>query len=90
MLILKTIIRGTNNENGTAHPGLLLAEQFETLGLKVQPTARDLGISRQQLHRVLKGKGPITADLAVKLGHMFANGAGLPNRKAKVFISLSA
>lgn len=60
-----------------AHPGFLLAEQFETLELKIQPTAKLLAISRQQLHRVLAGKAPITAELAVKLGHMFNNGPDL-------------
>jgi antitoxin HigA-1 len=57
-----------------AHPGLILAEQFAFLHLKVQPTARILGISRQQLHRVLIGKAPVSADLAVKIGHMLGNG----------------
>ena len=60
-----------------AHPGLLLAEQFETLDLKILPTAKILGISRQQLHRILKGEAPVTPDLAVKVGHMFANGPDL-------------
>lgn len=60
-----------------AHPGLLLAEQFEVLDLKVQPTAKILGISRQQLHRILACNAPVTPDLAVKLGHMFGNGHDL-------------
>ncbi len=56
------------------HPGLLLREQIEHLGLKLQTTARSLGISRQQLHRVITAAAPISADLAARLGHLFGNG----------------
>jgi addiction module HigA family antidote len=57
------------------HPGLLLAEQLEHLKLKIQPTAQILGISRQQLHRVITGSAAISPDLAARLGHVFGNGA---------------
>jgi addiction module HigA family antidote len=57
-----------------SHPGPILAEQMEHLGLKVMPFAKVLGITRQHLHKVLKGNAPLSADLAVKLGHIFGNG----------------
>ena len=43
------------------HPGEILREDvLPTLGLSVSEAARRLGISRQQLHRVLACTHPIT------------------------------
>jgi addiction module HigA family antidote len=38
------------------------------LGLSVSQSARDLGIARQTLHRILAGRAPITPDMAARLG----------------------
>ena len=43
------------------HPGELVREEvLPALGLSVSETARRLGISRQQLHRILACTHPIT------------------------------
>ncbi len=53
------------------HPGELIAPHIEPAddypGMSVAEAARKLGVSRSRLSRVLKGKGPITLDLAMKL-----------------------
>ena len=59
------------------HPGELIEELFEINGLKIMPTAEKLGISRQQLHRVLRCDAPVTPHLAVKLGKLLGNGPNL-------------
>lgn len=59
------------------HPGELLEEQLDELGLSVTAASRHLGISRGHLHRILAGRSPVSSDIAVRLGRMFANGPGL-------------
>ena len=50
------------------HPGQLLRDHvFPALGLSVSQAARDLGIARQTLHRILAGDAAITPEMAVRL-----------------------
>ncbi|GAB3470886.1 HigA family addiction module antitoxin [Massilia terrae] len=50
------------------HPGETLKEDvLPDLGLTITEAARQLGVSRQALSRVLDGRAPITAELAVRL-----------------------
>lgn len=59
------------------HPGEILREDvLPALGISVNRMARDLGVSRQHLHRILKGTHPVTADMALRLGKLCGNGAG--------------
>src|ERR687895_243825 len=60
------------------HPGELVREEvLPALGLSVSETARRLGISRQQLHRILACTHPITPEMALRLGRLAGNGPGL-------------
>ena len=60
------------------HPGELLREEvLPALGLSVSEAARRLGISLQQLHRVLACTHPITTDMALRIGKFAGNGPGL-------------
>jgi len=60
------------------HPGELLREEvLPALRLSVSEAARRLGISRQQLHRVLACTHPITTDMALRIGKLAGNGPGL-------------
>ena len=57
------------------HPGEILREDvLPTLGLSVSEAARRLGISRQQLHRVLACTHPITTEMALRIGKFAGNG----------------
>lgn len=60
------------------HPGFLLADTvIPATGKTKSEIARMLGISRQQLYAILDEKAPISPTVAVKLGKLFGNGAGL-------------
>ncbi|MEE4113330.1 MAG: HigA family addiction module antitoxin [Desulfobacteraceae bacterium] len=60
------------------HPGEILREDvLPTLGISVSEAARRLGISRQQLHRVLACTHPITTEMALRIGKFAGNGPGL-------------
>ena len=60
------------------HPGEVLREDvLPALDLSVSEAARRLGISRQQLHRVLACTNPITTEMALRIGKFAGNGAGI-------------
>ena len=60
------------------HPGAILREDvFPELGVSVSAAARELGVSRQTLHRVLREQTAVTPEMAVRLGKYCGNGAGL-------------
>lgn len=49
------------------HPGLGLRDDLEALGVTVAAAAVGLGVTRQQLYNVLKGKSGISPDMALRL-----------------------
>ncbi len=60
------------------HPGEILREAIvEHLGLSVTEVSRRLGVSRQQLHRILACTHPITPEMALRIGKFAGNGPGL-------------
>lgn len=61
-----------------AHPGELLAEVvIPATGKSKAEIARLLGISRQTLYDILNQKQPVTPAVAVRLGKLFGDGAGV-------------
>jgi antitoxin HigA-1 len=50
-----------------AHPGRLLKADIEALGLSVAEAAESLGVTRQQLYRVLNGTSAISPEMAYRL-----------------------
>jgi addiction module HigA family antidote len=68
------------------HPGEILREDvLPTLGLSVSEAARRLGVSRQQLHRVLACTHPVTTEMALRIGKFAGNGPGLWLRMQQVY-----
>ena len=60
------------------HPGQILREDvLPALDISVSEAARRMGISRQQLHRVLACTHPITTEMALRIGKFAGNGPGL-------------
>jgi addiction module HigA family antidote len=49
------------------HPGLGLRDELDELGLSVAEAAKALGVTRQQLYRVVSGECGITPEMAVRL-----------------------
>lgn len=60
-----------------AHPGALLREVIPATGKSKAEIAALLGISRQHLYDILKEQKPVSAGVAVRLGKMFGDGAGV-------------
>jgi addiction module HigA family antidote len=50
-----------------AHPGELIGETLDELGVSITEAAKVLGITRQQLHNLISGRSGITAEMAVRL-----------------------
>ena len=59
------------------HPGGILKEELEVLGIKTNQAASDLGVSRQLLSGILNERKPSSADMAVRIGHYIDNGPGI-------------
>jgi addiction module HigA family antidote len=49
------------------HPGELIGDNLDELGVTVVKAADALGMTRQQLHNVIAGRSAITPETAVKL-----------------------
>ncbi len=68
------------------HPGELLREDvLPALGLSVSEAARQLGVTRQTLHRLMAGSHGITPEMAVRLGKFCGNGPTLWLRMQQAF-----
>jgi addiction module HigA family antidote len=60
------------------HPGELLAgDVLPELRLSVAAAARELGVSRQTLHKLIAGKIGVTPEMALRLGRWCGNGPDL-------------
>jgi antitoxin HigA-1 len=60
------------------HPGEVFREEvLPKLKLSVSEAARQLGVSRQTLHRIIAGTHSITPEMAVRIGKFCGNGPGL-------------
>jgi len=49
------------------HPGELIIDNLDELGMTVVAAAKSLGVSRQQLHNLISGRSAITPGMAIKL-----------------------
>jgi len=48
------------------HPGELIGDALDELGVSIVEAARGLGITRQQLHNIIAGRSAITPEMAVR------------------------
>jgi addiction module HigA family antidote len=53
--------------NNPAHPGHLVKAELDELAVSVSAAAEAMGITRQQLYRVIRGESGISADMALRL-----------------------
>ena len=66
------------SERQPTHPGEILKEDvLPALNMSIAEAARQLGISRQALHKVLAGTVTVTPEMALRLGRWCGNGPGL-------------
>ncbi len=60
------------------HPGeVLRGDVLPALGITVSEAARQLGVSRQSLYRIMAGSQPVTVEMALRLGKFCGNGPAL-------------
>lgn len=60
------------------HPGAVLREiAFPAMRVSVSQAARDLGVTRQGLHRILAEERGVTPEMAVRVGKYCGNGPGV-------------
>lgn len=63
-----------------SHPGELLRDVIPATGKTKKEIANLLGISRQHLHDILEERKPVSPAMAVRLGKLFGDGAGVWGR----------
>ena len=57
------------------HPGKLVKECLDDLGLSVADAAKGIGITRQQLHNVVAGRSNVTPEMAIRFEKAFGSTA---------------
>jgi addiction module HigA family antidote len=57
------------------HPGLLVKECLDDLGLTVAEAAAALHITRQQLHNIVAGRSSVTPEMAIRFEKAFGSTA---------------
>lgn len=62
---MKTIEK--NIPFSATHPGILLKDELDACGINQKDFATEIGMQKTMLNEIVKGKRPITADLAVLL-----------------------
>ena len=66
-------MRAMNTRNGTrpVHPGEILREELDTLGLSASALAQALGVPVNRVTMILNGQRGVTADTALRLARYF-------------------
>jgi addiction module HigA family antidote len=65
-------------ERRPTHPGAILRDDvLPALGLSISEAARQLGVTRQTLHRIMAEKVSVTPEMAMRLGRFCGNGPGI-------------
>lgn len=59
------------------HPGEILADELDELGMSAAALARTLHVPTNRVTQILKGQRGITADTALRLGQWFGTGPEL-------------
>lgn len=49
------------------HPGELIGDSLEEMGVSISEAAKGLGVTRQQLHNVIAGRSAISPEMAFRL-----------------------
>ena len=75
---MREIAANRNPKRCPTHPGELLREVIiPATGRTKTEIASLLGISRQHLHDILEARKPVSPSVAVRLGKLFGDGAGI-------------
>ena len=74
-----------NNGMRPVHPGEILGEELEELGLSANALAKALGVPTNRVTAILKGQRGITADTALRLSRYFGTTPHLWQNLQKAF-----
>jgi len=61
--------------NSPVHPGEILAEELDYIGMSAGELADKIGVPKNRLYQIIRGMRGITADTALRLGVFFKSGA---------------
>ena len=53
------------------HPGEVLTEELQELGISASELARQIGVPANRISQIMAGKRAVTGDTALRLGHWF-------------------
>ena len=67
------------------HPGEILADELEALGLSSAKLARTLDVPANRISQIIAGRRSITADTALRLGRYFGSSADLWMNLQKIY-----
>lgn len=65
------MMKGRTANQTAAHPGVLLREKIQELGLTVHGVAQDVGLPTTRLHEIIHERRGVTAETAIALGEYF-------------------
>lgn len=57
------------------HPGEILGDELEEIGVSASELARQLDVPQNRISQIIRGKRSITGDTALRLGHWFQTSA---------------
>jgi addiction module HigA family antidote len=63
-----------NDWRDPIHPGEILADELEEIGMKPVELANHLGVPDNRIYQILHRQRSITADTALRLGRFFSTG----------------
>ena len=61
----------TKNSMRPVHPGEILREELEELGMSVKSISSELGVPQNRISDILRGRREITAATVLRLAHYF-------------------
>jgi addiction module HigA family antidote len=64
-------IKGTNKRRPTHPGGILKRHYIEPLSLTISEIAKNLGVSRKTISKIVNEKGAVTPDMALRLSKAF-------------------
>ena len=61
----------TSNRMRPVHPGEILGEELQELGMSANALAKELGVPTNRITAILRGRRGVTADAALRLSRYF-------------------
>ena len=56
------------------HPGEILADELEFIGINAAELAKKIGVPKNRIYQIVSGERSVTADTALRLGKFFGTG----------------